>query len=170
MLSLEIIPHQNITSEELSEIIQIKTTAWDYDYDSQVKWIKENLKATDLHVFLVDKQEKLAYLNLQAIEININGKITPCLGIGNVVSKRKGEGLGRILMDKVKGFLLKENTLGLLFCKSSLVGFYERSSWKVISKEKLNIPKLDLVDATIYTMIFNHNNKVKELIYTNNLF
>ena len=52
MFELILIPHKEVTSKQLEEIIKIKSKAWPYSFEKQLEWINTNLKETDIHVLL----------------------------------------------------------------------------------------------------------------------
>jgi hypothetical protein len=86
----------------------------------------------------------------------------PFLGIGNVCTKYKGTGTGKILMKEVNKYLLSTNNQGMLFCKNDLVSFYIRNNWKLIK----NLHP----DLMVNTMVFNFKEDVNTLKYNERLF
>lgn len=138
-MKIEIIKNKNISLEKLKEIILLKQEYWNYCYEDQVKWIKENLQDNDLHFLLYTEEELTAYLNIVEIKISSELKQEKFLGIGNVcvsIKKRK-KGFGKIIIKEVNKFINKSNIGALLLCKNSLIPFYSKCNWiKIPVKEK----------------------------------
>jgi len=162
-----LIPHKKITSTLLNEIIQIKSIAWPYNYEKQLKWIHGNLKSTDIHVLLYREESLVGYLNLIEIEFKIDGNLKNGFGIGNVCAKEKGKGWGKELISETNSYLIQTNKIGLLFCKDLLVNFYKINNWRKIEKEKIT---LLFNNKFIQTLIFNWDNGFQNLEYTGRPF
>ena len=91
MYSIYTVKHSEATSLDLECAITLKSVAWPYPKDSQMQWIKNNLKPEDIHVFLLEDGEYIAYLNIAMVQVKINGTPIICAGIGNVCSSRREE-------------------------------------------------------------------------------
>ncbi|MDD3195072.1 MAG: hypothetical protein PHU68_04655 [Paludibacter sp.] len=167
MYDIIIIRHDQLPDYLLNEIIKVKTVAWPFCYDSQKKWIKINLKDTDLHLLLTKDKEILAYLNLIEIEVIIDSNHFDGYGIGNVCAIQKGKGIGTELIKRVNKFIIEERKVGLLFCKPNLHYFYVKSGWTVVSKEQV---ALSFEYNNIETLIFNFNLPFQQLIYKGQAF
>lgn len=90
MYSLYTVKHSEISNVDLERAIALKSVAWPYPKESQMQWMRDNLKPEDIHVFLQEDGEDVAYLNIAMVQAIINGTSTTCAGIGNVCSNRKG--------------------------------------------------------------------------------
>lgn len=90
MYSIYTVKHSEATPLDLDRAISLKSVAWPYPKESQIQWMRENLKPEDLHVFLMQDGTDVAYLNIAMVYATINGTPTLCAGIGNVCSSRKG--------------------------------------------------------------------------------
>jgi len=167
MISLKLIQHDLATPSEIDKIIRIKSIAWPYTYQQQKQWIDSNLKDSDIHVFLLQNEQPVAYLNLIDIQIFINEKEQKAFGIGNVCSVEKGKGYGVELIRCINSFLTDQNMVGLLFCKKQLVSFYKRSKWVILSKDLITVP---FNNQEIVTMSYNISQPVQHLKYDNKLF
>lgn len=152
MFELKVITHCEVGQNDLNQIIKVKSLAWPYTYQMQIKWMNENLNGSDLHLILNKDSKTVAYLNLINIDLRINNKECQSFGIGNVCSAENGKGYGNELMKLTNRFIKEDNKPGLLFCKPSLVGFYEKFYWAVIEKNKL---KLKVNNMNFETMYFN---------------
>lgn len=113
----------------LNEIIRIKSVAWDFPVDSQIKWIEENLKESDLHILFKVGGEFVAYLNLIDLSLFVDNVQIKGWGVGNVCTKIRGKGYGQLLMRKTNDLILESERIGLLFCKKELDKFYSSCSW-----------------------------------------
>lgn len=167
MFNLKLIPHKEVTQNELYKIIQIKSTAWSYSYEKQLEWINSNLSDLDIHVLLYLNGEAVAYLNLIDIELIIDGSLKKAYGIGNVCANEKRKGFGKKLISRVNLYLVKKNKIGLLFCKPLLVDFYIYNNWSIIEKKKL---ALIFNNELIETMIFNCKYEFSNLVYLRESF
>lgn len=131
---LEIVKHRDILFRDLLRAIAVKCVAWPYSIESQVKWIIDNIDDEDMHVFLREDTNDLAYMNLVKISFSVNNTDFKACGIGNVCAVEKGKGYGRELMNKVNDYLTEKQICGLLFCKDALVPFYKQYGWKEVKK------------------------------------
>ena len=137
MDAIEIIRHSEATSENIDRAINLKQKAWSYPKESQIKWIQDNLREEDYHVFLLRDGHDVAYLNMVSVNCIINGASMQCVGIGNVCSSVTGG--GKALLSCVNTYLLNNKLTGLLFCRDTVVGFYKKCNWKLISPEQVTL-------------------------------
>ena len=143
-----------------------KKESTEYSIKSQKEWMNNHLNKNDLHFLLYEKNELIAYLNLIEIKLLINKNSIDALGIGNVCSKISGFGFGMKLMRELKEFILSNNKIGYLFCKSNLVEFYEKYGWIILDNNNTKV----LQNNTMKSMIFNFNEKIDYLEYNDKLF
>lgn len=167
MYVLKLIPHEEVTQNDLDKIIKVKSTAWPYSYEKQLDWIRCNLNVLDIHVLLYLDGELLAYLNLVNVELFIDGIRKHAYGIGNVCVKKKKKGFGKELIKSVNSYLVENNKYGLLFCKKSLVNFYSYNNWLVTEKKKLT---LMFDNNLIETMVFNLHTEFQHIEYLGKSF
>jgi len=106
-------------------------------------------------------------MNLLHVEIAINHKETQAFGVGNVCVKNKGEGLGLELMKQANNFITESGNPGILFCKTQLTNFYNKSGWLL---NEQNTVILDSEYLNVQTMIYNYSSPVYQLKYTGKLF
>lgn len=151
-MGIQIIKHQDILFRDILCAISIKTIAWPYSIESQVKWIIDNMQPEDMHVFLTEDGKDVAYMTLSPVTGNLNGKETSFLGIGCVCSAVKGLGYGNRLMQEVNCYLEKNNTKGLLFCREGVIKFYQKNNWKLIPQKKV---KSEHLLNDVFTMVYN---------------
>lgn len=167
MFRLKVLTHGDVKKSELDDIIRIKSVAWPYSYNSQKKWINDNLCDEDLHLILMLDNRGVAYLNLINITVEINNETYISYGVGNVCSCIQGCGYGQGLLTLVNKFIIESNRVGLLFCKSNLVDFYKKYKWEIVDKNiintKINIYGFDL-------MVFNSPKVLHNLTYNERLF
>ncbi|WP_417613357.1 GNAT family N-acetyltransferase [Owenweeksia hongkongensis] len=166
MLNIKFIKHKSITEEELDDVITVKSSAWPYPRFSQLNWIKTNLKDEDIHLLIKKNELPVAYLNLISIDLEIDKEKIRSYGLGNVCVLKKGEGMGKTLMYLVNDLIKKEKKIGLLFCKKSLIKFYNQFGWEHVEKNKL---KSSFDDKDIETMVYN-SNRFLEIEYKANIF
>ena len=152
MFNVVYIQHSELTQSLLDEIIKVKTFAWPYNYDEHCKWIKNNLKNSDIHVLLYDGDTALAYINLIDIKINIDHVDLNGFGIGNVCAIEKGQGWGKEIILKVNNYLFENNKVGLLFCKMELLKFYIENGWVMTTNEQIYFSN---ISDTVNTLVYN---------------
>lgn len=152
MFTSKLVHHNEIPIKILDQVVAIKSIAWPYSYEDQLKWISKNLRPTDIHVLLYEGNILVAYLNLIDIDFLLDGESLQGFGIGNVCSMQKGKGYGSELLKVTNSYLLQEQKTGLLFCKENLIPFYSLNQWLLLKKESL---KLSFNNLEIETMAFN---------------
>lgn len=151
MYSLYTVKHSEVSTIDLERAIALKSVAWPYPKESQMQWMRDNLKSEDIHVFLQEDGEDVAYLNIAMVNAIINGFSTPCAGIGNVCSNRKGG--GKTLIINTNKLISQLDIPGILFCRDRLVGFYNQYNWKLLNPKQVTINHLEGIN----TMVFNLN-------------
>ena len=166
MAELEIIRHNDILFRDLLRAVAVKNVAWPHSVDSQLKWIIDNMRSEDLHVFLKGNDVDLAYMTLSPVIANVNGFDTSFMGIGCVCSAKRGVGLGKQLMEGVNKWLKDNNLKGLLFCKKELIPFYEKYGWSLIEPASVIFTK---PHDGVYTMSYNCED-IKKIEYKDCLF
>lgn len=92
-MELEVIKHKDILFKDLRRAIDVKSVAWPFPFESQVKWIVDNIDDNDEHVFLKEGSQDLAYMNLVSIAFTANDTDYMAYGIGNVCSAEKGKAM-----------------------------------------------------------------------------
>ena len=166
-MELEIIKHRDILFRDILRVIEIKSVAWPYPVESQLKWLIDNLDEDDEHVFLKDGAQDLAYLNLVKIQFTADGTEYAAYGLGNVCAVEKGKGYGRELMERVNKYIKSVGACGLLFCKTPLIPFYARFDWKEVKREACCAPSL--ADG-VHVMTYLAPEEVQFFQYTGKLF
>ena len=166
-MELEVIKHKDILFKDLCRAIDIKSVAWPFPLESQVKWIAENIDDEDEHVFLKDYSKDLAYMNLVKITFVANNIEYMAFGIGNVCTTIKGKGYGGELMRQVNAYLREKRYCGLLFCKDGLVPFYKLYDWKEVDHVACKEPTLP---EDIHVMTYLAPDQISNFHYKGKLF
>lgn len=160
MYSIKYIRHADMTQLDLVDVINLKKKQWDYTVDEHLNWIAENLKASDIHVFLTLENKNVAYLNLIDLNIFVDNKIAASWGVGNVCAVERGKGFGREIMKEVNKYINDSVRIGLLYCKPKLLSFYSDLNWIELSKG--NHVKVDEeLKAMILNLELNQNTSIK---------
>ena len=167
MLRLEVINHTATDIHILQRAASIKQKAWPYPMESQLEWIKKNLSINDLHLFLLDEGEDVAYMNLVDISLEVDGINYKGYGIGNVCAAVKGMGYGGKLLSLTNDYLKRQRRVGLLFCMSHVERFYAHYGWKKVNRSKTDIQGLS-TEVLVYS--FGLPDVNESLIYTGKLF
>lgn len=160
-MRFEFLKHSEITEKKLGDVIFLKNIHWPYSDDEHLNWIKKNLNFNDIHVLVYEESDLVAYLNLVITEVAINTVIMPFIGIGNVCSRDKGKGYGKILLEEVNNYLTSNEQYGILFCKSNLIDFYKKFNWTLVDPSLTN---QDLF-KNINVMLFNFDKKILSFNY-----
>lgn len=151
-MEIDIIKHSDILFRDVIRVAKIKSTAWPYPVESQLRWIIDNQKEFDYHVILRKGVDDIAYLNICPVKAFLDGEERNFWGIGNVCTKNHGLGHGQYLIESINQHIKRNNMAGLLFCKKNLVNFYLRYGWQLISKNKVHL--VENIDS-IYTLCYN---------------
>ncbi len=163
---LTIIPHEALDAANLNQVIKIKSCAWPYSYDDQLEWIEGHLSPRDLHVFYHVEDQPIAYLNLIDTTVWLDDNQVPIYGVGNVCVIHKGQGQGLALMRLATDFIHTEHRLGMLFCKTPLIPFYEKAGWSVLATQ---VCRIELPPA-VHVMVSRNQTNVECLRYDGILF
>ena len=91
-MELEIYKHRDILFRDLLRAIAVKSIAWPHTLESQVRWIVDNLRDEDEHVFLKDGDRDMAYMTLSPVKGMLNDSPTTFMGVGCVCSANPGMG------------------------------------------------------------------------------
>ena len=133
------ITHSNINLSQIDKIIDLKAQFWEYSRDSQLEWIKNNIKDDDTH-FLLFKEEKL-------IGYGLNMKKNYNIVDSIIIDKTyRGRGFGYKLVQSILKFIINN---GFLLCEKHNIKFYEKFGWiednhiKIVGKDcKDNLCKM----------------------------
>jgi hypothetical protein len=167
-MSIKYLVHNEIEDKDLQSVIDIKSIAWPYSVENQLQWIKNNISNEDVHVLLLDENDAVtAYLNMIAIDFEINGKKHSGFGVGNVCASEKGSGNGANLMREINRYFVENKKIGLLFCKEGLLGFYKKQGWYLIPDEKIAV---EGINKHTHIMILNFNSDIEQLTYSGKIF
>lgn len=129
MYHIKFVKHADMTQLDLLQVVNLKKKQWNYTVDEHLKWIAKNLRASDIHVFLILENKNVAYLNLIDINIVIDNKVNVGWGVGNVCAIERGRGFGYELMSEANKYILQSKKIGFLFCRVKLLNFYEKLGW-----------------------------------------
>ena len=156
MFQVKVIKHQDITQQELDEVIAIKSKQWQYNYEQQLSWINKNIKESDIHLLLLLDNNIVAYLNLIDIDVEINENFIKGYGVGNVCAIEKGKGFGFEIMKEANSYILDSQKVGLLFCKQPLLRFYKSLNWNDVEPKNYKINGR-VLKVMIFNVTFNEN-------------
>lgn len=152
-MEIDIIKHKDILFSDLLRIIRIKNASWSYPLESQISWIIKNQRDEDKHVILKENSKDLAYLMMCPVNVVVNGKSVPFVGIGNVCSVSHSMGYGGILMQNVNAIIVRSREHGILFCKEKVKNFYEHYGWKLVPDAKVISQEVE--SYGLLTMVYN---------------
>ena len=132
----EVIEHAHLTDSRRDLIIELKQNYWKHDYESQKKWMAENLRPDDVHILMYDGESLIAYLTVSQIEVGLDGIKKKMLGIGNVCVKKdhSGTGLGKKCVLYANDYIVGQAAPGILLCHDHLCGFYSKCNWVTVNE------------------------------------
>ena len=150
-----VIEHKNLDVWNLHNIIKLKQDHWKYSYESQKKWIDDNMNPADLHLLLKKDGELVAYLAISFVEIATDSRLVTVMGIGNVCVSLKHikQGFGKLIVEKSNEIIRQRGYLGILLCHPMLLPFYEKCGWFNVKYNRLNVGKAES-SAMIMTLDF----------------
>ncbi len=130
-----LIKQGDLNDKDFEEIISLKNQYWVYPYESQKRWINENLNKDDIHLLMKIDENPIAYLSICRVEITIDGNKSDMLGIGSVCvdSKHAKKGLGKAIVLKANEIIREQNAMGVLLCHDALVAFYRLCGWNLVN-------------------------------------
>lgn len=155
MFEIKLIRHQNVTEQDIKEVVDLKSKQWNFSLDKQMLWIKNNIKNSDLHMLLLLDGKSVAYLNLIDIDLIVNGISEKGLGIGNVCAIEKGKGYGFELMKEANKIISNLNQTGLLFCKEPLLKFYDSLGWEELAPKSYKV-KGDNLNVMVFNIKYDN--------------
>lgn len=128
------VKQSELTEDILRDIIFLKNQYWVHPYESQKRWIEENLDADDIHLLMKSEGKPIAYLSICRVVITIDQEKRDMLGIGSVCVGRDfaGKGLGRAIVLAANELIKGKGEDGALLCHDALVGFYGRIGWSLL--------------------------------------
>lgn len=141
-MELEIIKHRDILFKDILRAVAIKSVAWPYPCESQLKWIIDNISDSDEHVFLKDGGVDKAYMNLVKTTFIANDTEYMAYQMINVCSVEKGKEFGCELMVLANKYLEHKLHAGILFCSEALVPFFSKYGWEEIVCDRLDVESL----------------------------
>ena len=130
-----LIKQSELNEDLLKEIIFLKNQYWVHPYESQKRWINENLENDDLHLLMKIDEKPVAYLSICRIAITIDENKSDMLGIGSVCVGREyaKKGFGKAIVLKANDIIKEKNAQGVLLCHDALIEFYRRCGWNLIN-------------------------------------
>lgn len=163
-MDIKYIKHEKIDVETIKQICEIKEENWKYSIQEQKNWITENIKNNDVHVLIFSDDKKLiGYANLIHGNCLINNSVDrEFLGVGNVCVnfQFKKKGIGKFIMNNINDYIVKHDTIGILFCRNKLIDFYLKCDWNLFNSN--NITTLfDLTSITTLGYNIEKTNNIK---------
>ena len=147
---IEYIKHKEINNQKIKDIINLKSQFWLYDYDSQKKWIKENVKLEDEHILIYKESQLLGYGLILKRNCNIVDSII-------VNEKYRGMGYGGYLINFINN-KIEDN--GFLLCEKHNISYYKKYGWKKDNNIKIFNKK---IKDNLYFM--KYNLKINDVFY-----
>lgn len=130
-LIIKKINHCDINDKKLTEIIDLKMTVWNYDKESQLKWIYNNMYTNDVHYMMYDNGLLIGYMFICNINITVKDDLKNVYGISNVCIRKnyQNRGYGSIFLNKINN-LYKNNPIILMTTKKN-IHFYEKANFQL---------------------------------------
>ena len=152
----EVILHSNLDRENLNNIVQLKKQEWNYNINSQKKWIKNNIKNNDIHILLKLDSKIIGYTMLRILKKNnfSNNKKIIYFDTHIIEKKFRGKKISFFLMQEAIKQIKKRKVLAILRCKKKLEKYYKNYKWEIENKY----------------VKFNDNKKLTSMIYPKSKF
>ena len=133
----------NLTKEEIHQIIKLKNSYWNFGLKSQNEWFKKrtNIKKKDIHIFIKNKKNIIGYVQLGYRKFNIKKNSQKYLLFRTLIINKKfrKKFLSKKIMNKVMDIINNKRIISFLTCKKGLVKFYNKYNWKRLKKNEFKI-------------------------------
>jgi dTDP-4-amino-4,6-dideoxygalactose transaminase len=149
-LDVKEVKHLDLILKERMDLIELKKQFWNYDIESQKKWIKENVKDNDRHILLYKENVLIGYGLIMERSCKIIDGII-------IDEKYRGKGYGGILLKNIMG---KIRNNGFLLCEEQNVKYYEKYDWIMDNS-------LKIVNKEIKKGLYKMKYKLDEISYIN---
>jgi len=165
MIKYKIIKNKNIKYNQIINISKLKDTFWRYGIKSQKKFLKSNFKSNDLHILAYKNNNIIGYVSLRMSSFTKNNNYKNYkyfLFDGFIVNKlfrnlNIGKNIIKICRKKSKFFKMPI----LLLCKKSVLQYYTKLNFKVISKKNYLLINYQYAG---YLLRYNLNYKNTDLL------
>lgn len=139
----KVIRHEDLTYEQMQDVIQLKEEHWKYGTESQLKWIQNNICENDVHIlgYIDSEDNPISYLNLVHLNVIIDGKKISYLGMGNVCVSKKYEhkGHARALILFSNDYIREHGGKGITLCRNGKEKIYSKYSWINLKKSFVTV-------------------------------
>jgi hypothetical protein len=146
ILNSKYVIHRNIDEKLLKKIIILKNQQWKYSHTSHKKWIKNNLKSSDVHIVLFIKKKLVGYTMLRKRKLIIKKDKKNFLYFDTHIVDNKfrkliinNQKISNHLMTLAKKYILKNKNLAFLLCQKKLFKYYKNNGWYQINKNQFEI-------------------------------
>jgi len=167
-----IVNHNSISREDLLMISKLKDQHWSFGIDSQVDWIKKNIKDGDVHLIGEETVSERgiairAYATLTHLQVSIDNENHTGIGIGSVCVDKEllHQGLGKELILEANKYINNCKCLGVLLCKDYLVAFYKKCNWNLL---KYNVAEVGGIDFKQNIMVLDNVDFCRSIIINRN--
>jgi len=152
-MTISVIKHSEI--KDFESIVKLKQQHWPYSYESQLQWVKDNLRDDDEHICLYMDDDIIAYLNFVKIVCHVNGGCFNSIGLGNVcVAKvHRNRGWGIALVSFANCILKERKIPGILLCHNELISFYQKCGWRTL----VDIKEISIADKFYNGIAMSYN-------------
>lgn len=163
LLQFRAMTNKTTSEKQLIEIATLKNQYWKYTIDSQIRWIAEHYEDNDIHILAYQESILIAYAGLVFNECIIDGIQSKFCGLGNVCvsAAEQKKGVGKLLVEEANKIINLKNSEGFLFCHKSLVPFYQKCGWNVLTTNSVLIEGNNYVE---YLLNYNSMRKVATFI------
>ncbi len=138
----------------LKEIIELKKTFWNHDYESQYNWFLNNIISDDIHYLYYEENRLIGYGVKRVF------KSYTIIDTIIVLEEFRGKGIGYKI---VKELINKEDKPIYLLCEEKNIGFYKKNGFSEENKVVFNDKEI----LNLKIMSKNKNNEENEYIYYN---
>ncbi len=131
-----------LKKDQISQIIKLKNTYWDYGKNSQIKWFNKNAYPNDLHNLVLIKRKIIGYTFLgKRFYLTKNNKKRYILFSSLILNKkyRKFKYASKFMNFNSK-VIKKRKIISFLYCDKNKVKFYKYFGWITLNKSMFKVP------------------------------
>ena len=132
---------KQLKKKQIRNICKLKNTHWNYSYKLNLEWFKKNVKSYDIHNLIYYKSVLIGYNLLRIRTFYLKKTKYKYFYFDTLIVEKKyrNKGISHFLMQLNNHVIEKNNKISFLICSDSLINFYKKCGWKVLSKKTFSV-------------------------------
>lgn len=128
---IETIANAALSPPAEAAIARLKMQAWVYDFESQLRWLRERTSPSDLHLLIWEGPMLCAYARMVERPVFVPASLGTVAGLSTVCVDRahRGLGRGRLLVEHANALIRGAGRIALLCCREEVAPFYAACGW-----------------------------------------